>query len=133
MTLWEVYLHLSRQLLQRLDRVEWRLWASLPSCGLNKGKRSGWGAPSYGLSGSHRSSQSVASEIVVLVNKLSARRELSWKRQHRNYLLFQIVLNMALKKDNYMNRTWQLANFKKKLHTLRINMNYVIIHDQIKI
>lgn len=83
-TLSEVYLHPSRQLLQRLDRVEWRLWASPPSCGQNKGKRSGWGAPSYGLSGSHRSSQSVASEIVVLVNKLSARRELFWKRQHRN-------------------------------------------------
>lgn len=80
-TLLGVCLHLSHQLLQQLDRVEWRLWASPPSCDQNKGKRSGWGVLSYGLSESHRSSQFVASEKVVLVNKLSTQRELSWKSQ----------------------------------------------------
>lgn len=82
-TLLGVYLHLSHQLLQQLDRVEWRLWASLPSYDQSKEKRSGWGVRSYGLSESHRSSQSVASEKVVLVNKLLTQRELSWKSQYR--------------------------------------------------
>lgn len=76
-TLLGVCLHLNHQLLQQLDRGEWRLWASPPSCDQNTGKRSGWGVPSYGLSESHRSSQSVASEKVVLVNKLSTQRALS--------------------------------------------------------
>lgn len=128
MTLLGVYLHPSHQLLQQLDRVEWRLWASPPSCDRNKGKRSGWAVPSYGLFESHRSSQSVASEKVVLVNKLSTQKELSWKSQYRNYLLFETVFNMALKKGNYMNKPWQLVNSKKKLCTLKISINYVIIY-----
>lgn len=93
-----VYLHLSHRRLQQLDRVGWRPWASRPSCDQSIGKRSGWGAPSYGLSGSHRSSQSAASEKVVLVNKLSIQRVLSWKSQYRNYVLPQRVFNTALKK-----------------------------------
>ena len=88
-TLLGVYLHLNHLLLQLWDRVEWRLWASPPSCDHNKGKRWGWGVPYYGLSESHRSSLSVASEKVVLVNKLSTQKELSWKSQYRNYFLHQ--------------------------------------------
>lgn len=80
-----VYLHLGHRLPQQSDREEWRLWASPPSCDQNKGKRSGWGVPSCERSESHRSSQSVASEKVVLVNKSSIPRELSWKNQYRNY------------------------------------------------
>ena len=38
-TLLGVYLHLNHLLLQLWDRVEWRLWASPPSCDHNKGKR----------------------------------------------------------------------------------------------
>lgn len=76
-TLLGAYLHLNHQLLQQLDRVEWRLWASPPNCDQNIGKRSSWGVPSCGLSESHRSSQSAASEKVVLVNKLSVQRVLS--------------------------------------------------------
>lgn len=38
---------------------------------------------------------------------------------------------MVLEKGNYMSRSWQLTNFKKKLHTLRISINYVIIYDKI--
>lgn len=106
-TLLGVYLHLNHQLLQQWDRVEWRLWASPPSCDQNTGKRSSWAGPSYGLSESHRSSQSVASEKVVLVNKLSTQRELSWKSQCRNYLLRPKIFTMALKQGNYMNRLWQ--------------------------
>ena len=103
-TLLGVYLHLNHLLLQLWDRVEWRLWASPPSCDHNKGKRWGWGVPSYGLSESHRSSLSAASEKVVLVNKLSTQKELSWKSQYRNYFLHQKVFNTALKTGNYISR-----------------------------
>lgn len=73
----EECLHRGHQLPLQLDMVEWRLVALPPNCDQSKAMKSDLVILSYVLSGSHRSSQSVAIGTGALANKWLIQKVLS--------------------------------------------------------